>query len=351
MYRRAQLLLVGLAVVTGIGAIVLSQVAGYRLVDPDGSFLGPSWFRLPLLLGAAIGIDLVPRTLWVSRLKPTAMPSIFMERLRSHWSKDRLILVVFGVICFYIVYVSYRNMKSMLPHIIHMKYDRELELIDTAVLFGHHPGAVMQDIFGDGFMSYAFSYFYLWFLPLVPIAVTIWVVWSRNLAYGYWFVGSQCIAWTLGTISYYALPTLGPGIAWPYIYQPEADSPAKQMMTSLVHGRQNIIDGGLHGAVQDVAGFASLHVGITLLIALMVQNTVRNRVVRVLMWINFGFIALSTLYFGWHSLSDDVAGTMIALVSFYAAGLAAGQKFQRKGVRNLDAEGAAIKAEEALARG
>ena len=41
--------------------------------------------------------------------------------------------------------------------------------------------------------------------------MTAWVVWSRNLSYGYWFVTSQCLAWVLGTISYYALPTLGPG--------------------------------------------------------------------------------------------------------------------------------------------
>lgn len=350
MYRRAQLLLVGLALVTGVGAIILSATSGHHLIDPDGSFLGPSWLRLPLLLGAAIGIDLIPRTIWFSRFRPQRMPEVFMHRLRTHWSRQRLMLVVTGVICFYIVYVSYRNMKSALPFVIHTKYDRDLELIDTAVLFGHHPGAVMQDIFGDHLMSYVFSYFYLWFLPLVPIAVTIWVVWSRNLAYGYWFVGSQCIAWTLGTISYYAMPTLGPGIAFEYIYQPEANSPARQMMLSLVHGRQNVMWAGVRDAVQDVAGFASLHVGITLLIALMVQHTVRNRVIRVLMWINFGFIALSTLYFGWHSLSDDVAGVMIALVSFYVGALAAGHRFQRKGTRDLDAEGAAIQAEEALAR-
>ena len=62
------------------------------------------------------------------------------------------------------------------------------------------------------------SYIYLWFLPLVPLAVTAWLVWSRNLSYGYWFVTGQVLAWTLGTLSYYLLPTLGPGfyVAWVY---------------------------------------------------------------------------------------------------------------------------------------
>jgi len=352
MYRRAQLLLVGLAVLVGTGAIVLAAVSGHHLVDPDGSFLGPSWLRLPILLGAAIGADLIPRTLWVSRFRVKEMPRVFRERIRTHWNRDRLTLVALGVICFYVVYVGYRNMKSALPFVISTKYDHDLELIDTAILFGHHPGVVMQNIFGDGFMAYFFSYVYLWFLPLVPIAVTIWLVWSRNLAYGYWFVGSQCIAWTLGTISYYALPTLGPGIAYPYIYQTEPNTPAKQLMDSLVHGRQNIRwSDGIVDAVQSVAGFASLHCAITMLTALMVQFTVQNRFLRVFFWCNFAVTACATLYFGWHSLSDDVAGVMIALVSFYVAGLATGQRFVRKGLRDLEVEGAQIEAQEALARG
>ena len=104
-------------------------------------------------------------------------------------------------------------------------------------------------------------------------------------------------------------------------------------------------------AVQSVAGFASLHCAITMLTALMVQHTVNNRFLRIFFWCNFAVTALATLYFGWHSLSDDVAGIMIALVSFYVGGLAAGHKFQRKGVRDLKAEGAVIEAKEALARG
>lgn len=351
MYRRAQLLLVGTALFIGVGAIVLAVTSGHQLVDPDGSFLGPSWLRLPLLLGAAIGIDLIPRTVWLSRFRPNRMPGVFMARLRTHWTKQRLTLVAMGVICFYIVYVGYRNMKSALPFIIHTKYDHDLELIDTAILFGHHPGVVMQNVFGDGFMAYFFSYVYLWFLPLVPIAVTIWIVWSRNLAYGYWFVGSQCIAWALGTVSYYALPTLGPGIAYPYLYQTEPNTPAKQLMVALVHGRQNVMWAGVQDAVQSVAGFASLHCAITMLTALMVQFTVRSRFLRIFFWINFVCTAFATLYYGWHSLSDDVAGVMIALVSFYLGGLAAGHRFQRKGTRDLDAEGSAIRAKEAFARG
>ena len=82
--------------------------------------------------------------------------------------------------------------------------------------------------------------------------------------------------------------------------------------------------------MQSVAGFASLHCGITMLVALMVQYTVRIRWLRIAVWVNFGITAVATLYFGWHYIADDVAGVLIALVSFYVGGLASGQKFETR---------------------
>ena len=86
--------------------------------------------------------------------------------------------------------------------------------------------------------------------------------------------------------------------------------------------------------MQSVAGFASLHCGITMLVALMVQYTIRIRWLRIAVWVNFGITAIATLYFGWHYIADDVAGVLIALVSFYVGGLASGQKFERGGLRS-----------------
>ena len=86
------------------------------------------------------------------------------------------------------------------------------------------------------------------------------------------------------------------------------------------------------GQAQTVAGFASLHTGIALLWALMVQFTVRNRIIRIAFWVNFGLIVVATIYFGWHYIADDIAGVVIALVSFYVGGIASGQKFDRHGL-------------------
>jgi hypothetical protein len=319
-------LAVGMATWAIIEAVVLDK----KLVDPEGSFLGPSYIRLPLLLLGALLLDLLPLAVFVNLRTPRRIPDAVRLRLRTHWTKDRIILVASGITSFYVVYVTYRNIKSFLPFVIETKYDRELHLLDHALLFGHDPATVLHSTLGTGLSAYVLSFVYLWFLPMVPLVVTAWLVWARNLAHGYWFVTSQCLAWVLGTISYYALPTLGPGFRYVQLYTDLPHTPSKQLMDSLDFTRDYVVTGSLGNAVQSVAGFASLHCGITMLVALMVQYTVNIKWLRIAVWVNFCITAVATLYFGWHYIADDVAGVLIALVSFYVGGLASGQTFDRR---------------------
>lgn len=315
-------------------ALIEAAVVDKSLIDPEGSFLGPSYIRLPMLLLGALLLDLLPLTIYKSWRDPKAIPRVVRQRMRTHWNRERWTLVASGIISFYVVYVTYRNIKSFLPFVIETKYDRELHLLDHALLFGHDPATLLHTVLGTGFVAHVLSYVYLWFLPMVPLVVTAWVVWSRNLSYGYWFVTSQCLAWTLGTISYYALPTLGPGFEYVQLYTELPDTPSGQLMESLAFTRYDVVTGSLENAVQSVAGFASLHTAITMLVALMVQYTIRQKWLRVAVWANFGITVIATIYFGWHYIADDVAGVLIALVSFYLGGLASGQKFERGGLRS-----------------
>ena len=331
VYRRAYALLVGCAVVMGVLAIVTAVVLDRRLADPEG-FLGPSWLRLPLLLTGAFLADILPRVLWFSRGKPTEFYAVARERVRTHWTRERLTLVVLGLVCFYMTYVSYRNLKSFLPFVREEKYDWELYLVDKALFFGQEPALVLQDLLGTGVSAHFLSLIYLWFLPLVPLALTAWLIWSRNISYGYWFVTSQCIAWSLGTLSYYLLPTLGPGFFAPWLYENLSPTPTSQLMDSLSGARERVVWAGVENAVQSTAGFASLHVAITLLVALMIQYTLKSRIMHWVFWVNFMITLFATLYFGWHYIADDVAGILIALLSFYLGGRASGQVFQRHGL-------------------
>ncbi len=331
MHRRSQLLLIGIAATMTVLAIAAAASLGRGLADPDG-FLGPAWVRLPLLIAGAFAADLVPRTVWASRFRPRLMPDMMRARIREHWTRDRALLVVIGVATFYLTYVSYRNLKSFLPALFGERiYDRELYIIDRALFLGHPPAVILHNVIGTDLPAHFLSTTYLWFLPLVPLALTGWLVWSRNTGFGYWFASSQCLAWSLGTLSYYALPTLGPGFEYSWLYGDLAPTASTQLMEALINGRHDVTTNALEGAVQSVAGFASLHCAITMLVALMAQATLRSRWIARLLWANFAVTVVATLYFGWHYVADDVAGIVIALFSFYVGGLASGQSFDRRG--------------------
>ena len=332
MYRRAYVLLIGVTATMGALAIAAALHLDRSLVDPEG-FLGPAWLRGPLLILGAFLLDMLPRTLWYSRLDPRKMAPIARERWRTHWTRERWTLVVLGVICFYATYVFYRNLKSFLPLLLgDDKYDRELHLLDRVIFLGHEPATVLHTLFGTGISAHFLSTIYLWFLPLVPLALTAWLIWSTNLTFGYWFATSQCLCWSLGTASYYALPTLGPGFAYSWLYRDLPETGSGALMDGLFYGRKGVLRDGVEGAVQSVAGFASLHVAVTLLVALMVQYTLQTRVLHWIFWANFAITVIATLYFGWHYVADDIAGVVIALVSFYLGGLASGQRFDRHGL-------------------
>jgi hypothetical protein len=313
--RHPYAFLVANAALMGAVTFVASMALDRPVADPEGSFLGPSWVRLPVLCAAAIVLDLLPRALWQGRLHPRRTAAAVRERVRTHWTRARLQLVVVGISGFYVVYVAYRNLKSLLPLVRDDKYDAELRLLDRTLLLGNDPATLLQDLLGTGVSAHVLSAVYLAYIPLVAILVTVWLVWSNNIGYGWWFVTAQGIAWTLGTVSYYLLPTLGPGLMYPWLTSDLTPTGTTALMDSLVYSRQGFL--WSEGDYQGVAGFASLHTAIALLWALMAQHTVRSVLVRRIFWLNFALTVVATLYFGWHHVADDVAGAAIAWMAFW----------------------------------
>ena len=315
-------------------AAACSLWVGIPLHDPDG-FLGPAYLRLPLLLAAGFLVDLVPRTLWRSRGIPTRFRGEALRLVKEHWTRERSLLVAVGLLSFYLTYVSYRNLKNFLPFLRAddgghpLVYDSELHSLDRWLFFGHEPATVLHHLLGTGIAAHVLAADYLLFLPLVPLTVTVWVVWSSRVSYGYWYVAADCLCWSLGTASYYLIPSLGPAFAFPWLYTDVTATGVTSLQDSLIHGRLSLhFDPGLN-QVQSVAAFASLHVALTLMMALVGQYTLPFKWVRVGLWVYCAITILATTYFGWHYIADDVAGALIGIVSFYAGARMTGQSFSR----------------------
>jgi membrane-associated phospholipid phosphatase len=65
--------------------------------------------------------------------------------------------------------------------------------------------------------------------------------------------------------------------------------------------------------------------------ALVGQYTLRHRPFKIILWVYMGLTVLSTTYFGWHYIADDIVGAMIAFIAFYLGGIASGQRFDAHG--------------------
>jgi hypothetical protein len=329
--RRHYTLLVGVAVVMGVAAVVTSLCLDEGLKDPDGS-MGPSWFRMPMLLLGAFVVDLVPRALWRSRIRLRSFPSQARAIVDEHWTRERVTLVVVGLVSFYVTYVSYRNLKNFLPRVNPTLHDTVLHRIDRVLMFGHDPAVVLHTVFGETVAAHVFAIVYLLFLPVAPISLVVYLVWSRNIGYGLWYATAHCVAWALGTLTYYLLPTLGPNFAFPFLYRDLDPTGVTSMLNSLYYSRQEVVHTpDTTNAIQSVAGFASLHIGIILTLALVVHFTVRHTWIRAVMWVYFALTALSTIYFGWHYICDDIAGAVIAFASVWLGARATGQTLRRPG--------------------
>ena len=285
--RRNPTLMVVVAVGMSVLAVACSLWVGIPLRDPDG-FLGPAYLRLPLLCAAAFLVDVIPRTLWRSRGAPARFKSEALILVREHWTRARIVLVLVGLLSFYLTYVSYRNLKNFLPFVRTtdggrhpLTYDSQLHSLDHWLLFGHDPAIVLHHVLGTGIAAQVLAADYLLFLPLVPLTVTAWLVWSPRVSYGYWYVASDCLCWALGTASYYVVPSLGPAFAFPWLYTTVPATGVTSLQNALIDGRSTLhFDPNLNG-VQSVAAFASLHVAVSLMMALVGQYTIPARWMRV----------------------------------------------------------------------
>jgi membrane-associated phospholipid phosphatase len=328
--RRAYTLLIGVAVVMGVLAVTASIQLGEPLRDPDG-FLGPSWLRLPLMVLGAFLIDVVPRSLWRARRDKGSFVDHGRAIVREHWTRERIQLVVIGLTSFFVTYVSYRNLKNFLPRLGGELQDPMLHAIDQFLFFGNEPAVLLHAVLGDGISAHVLAFVYLLFLPISPLSLVVWLVWARNISYGYWYATSHCLTWALGTASYYLVPSLGPNFAYVWLYSDLDQTGVKTLQDALYYGRVDILYNPFADSIQSVAGFASLHTAIILTLALITQYTVRHAWIRWSVWVFFALTVLSTLYFGWHYVADDIAGALISFIAVYIGGLATGQKFDRGG--------------------
>lgn len=320
---------VGLAIALAVTATAVAAVYDLPLRDPDGAQV-KTYVRLPLILLVTFLVDVVPRALrrsgGVQRL-PASLAAVVRER----WPRDHVRFALVGLGAWYVTYVAFRNLKSYVPFVNDNLYDGTLASIDRALWLGHDPATVLHDVLGTGAAAHILSFIYVAWIVLVPASLVIALVWSRDVRAGEWFVTAIAVDWALGVATYFAVPTLGPIYAEPSLFADLPETWVSSLQATMIQERAEVLlDPFATGAVQTIAAFASLHVGITVTVCLIAELLDLPRSLKRSLWIFLALTVLSTVYLGWHYFSDALGGGVIGALGVLVAAWGTGN--HRRGV-------------------
>ena len=313
------------AVVSLVTAVLVTDAAGLPLRDPDHV----AGRRLVVVLGLVavlVVLDVVVRAarrsgaLWPSR---ESMQAVRRER----WGLGPGLAVAGALVSFYLTYLAYRNLKSVVPVLRPGElFDAELAELDRAMFAGHDPAALLHALLGSGSAAHLLSAGYMLFFAFIPVTLAVALVFSRNLRAGLFYTTAQSINWLLGAGSYFLLPSLGPVYAEPAAFAHLPVTGVTQLQEMLLDQRIEFLRDPAAGMAQSIAAFSSLHVSIFFTGVLAVHLLRLGRGVKIAAWLLLGVTLLSTIYLGWHYVLDDIGGLILGAMSVALACLLTGFK-------------------------
>jgi hypothetical protein len=306
------------AVVTMVAALLCTDAAGLPLRDPD-HVAGRRLLMVFGLVGALVALDVVVRA---ARRSGRRWPSgAAMAAVRSErWTPQRGLLVFSALLSFYVTYLAYRNLKSVVPLLRPGElFDRQLAEVDRSLFGGNDPAVLLHDVLGTGVQAHFMSGAYMLFFAFIPVTLAAALVFSRDLQAGVFYVTAQSLNWLLGAASYFLLPSLGPVYAEPGAFAQLPPSTVTQLQELLLDQRLDFIRDPVAGTAQSIAAFSSLHISIFFTGALAAHLLGLGRRMQITAWVLLGLTTASTIYLGWHYFVDDIGGVVLGAMALALA--------------------------------
>lgn len=316
------------ALALALATLLVSSIEELPIRDPDGVVV-PAYVQIPMILAAAWLLDVVPRALLRSRKDWSHLAGHFSAVVRERWNRAHTVFALTGLATWYVSYAAFRNLKSYVPFVNGRIWDDTLERIDHALWLGNDPANVLHSALGTTFSAEILSFVYVSWIVLVPTSIAIALVFTRHPAAGSWYVTAVSLCWGLGALGYFLLPTLGPAYSQPNDFADLKRTYTTQLIEDLWTDRVAVVPelgGDPHAthAVQTIAAFPSLHVGIMVTICLFLTLIAAARWIRVVAWVYLGLTVLSTIYFGWHFSLDALGGFALGGLAVWIAALGTG---------------------------
>jgi len=305
------------ALVSIVSALIVTNAAGVPLRDPD-HVAGRRLLILFGVVGALFVLDVAVRA---CRRMGTRWPSLEVmgEIRRERWTRARIIAVLSALISFYVSYLAYRNLKSVVPLLRPELFDRQLAEFDRALFGGNDPAVLLHTLLGTGLSTYVLSAAYMLLFAFIPGTLAAAVVFARDLQAGLFYATAQSINWLIGAASYFLLPSLGPVYYDPAVFAALPSSAVGDLQALLLDQRTEFLRDPAGGTAQSIGAFASLHVSIFFTGALATHLLGLSRGVRIGAWVLFALTVLSTIHLGWHYVADDLGGLVLGVMALVLA--------------------------------
>jgi len=330
--------MVSLALSLASATLVMAWIYDLPVRDPDGT-VAPTYLRLPVILLVAFLLDVLPRALWRAR-NPLHVAPRFTEVVRERWHLSHVRFALVGLGAWYLIYASFRNLKSFVPFVNRHLWDGFLADVDRLLWFGHEPAEVLHGWLGTGTAAHVLSFVYIAWIVMVPASLVVALAWSRDARGSAWYVTAVGVDWVLGVLTYFAVPTLGPVYADPDSFAGLARTQVTGLQETMMRERHEVlVNPFLTDAVQTIAAFASLHVGICVTMCLMAELLRMHVGVRLFLWVFLAVTVVSTVYLGWHYFVDALGGAVLGVAGVWIAARGTGNAFRR---RDVDAQPVAV---------
>ena len=305
--------------VTALTAFVATQAAGVPLRDPD-QVVGR---RLVAVIGLVLVLIVFDVMIRAARRSGKVLPPREEMRTvrRERWTRHRAAIVGSALVSFYVTYLAYRNLKSLLPVLRPGElFDTQLAEFDRILFAGNDPAELIHSLLGTGAATHVLSTVYVLFLLFVPVSLALALVFSKDLQRGLFYATALSINWALGAASYFLFPSLGPVYAAPGAFSELPASAASKLQDLLLEARVEYLrDPSATDAAQSIAAFASLHTSIIFTAAVAVWLLGLGRRLQVALWILLALTMAATIHLGWHYVIDDFGGVAIGLAALAIA--------------------------------
>ena len=306
------------AVATVIVAVIATNHVGLPLRDPDhvaALYLG----LVGLGVLGMIGLDVLLRARAQEQHFPPSRAAMVAIR-RDRWTARRGLAAGAALVGFYLTYMAYRNLKSIVPLLRPGDlFDRQLAAFDRGLFAGNDPATLLHSWVGSAPLTHLLSGFYVAFIVFLPLTIGVALVFARDLRAGLFYTTAQSLNWVLGAASYFVLPALGPVYAFPSLFSSLPASEVTRLQGVLLDQRLDFLADPGGQTPQSIAAFASLHISMsfTALAAAHLFGAGRRLKLALLVW--FCVTLLGTVYLGWHYVVDDLAGVLLGVCALAMA--------------------------------